>query len=561
MVIKIGKKSKSWYLVLLTVIVLVLIFYSKTLAGFFQHDEWQTFAAAYLQNYGGVADIISDSFLPKASHYAPLFSLTFNLLFSFFWVNYLGYVGVSLVLHLLSVLLVFILAYRLTNKLVLSGISALLFGLNASSHQATSWIIANINTHGATIFGLLCLILFSYFLQEGRKRNLLFILSLVLLIVSLLFKEITIAFFAFLFLVLWKFDKATIRKRRFIYASIVLGLGILYFSLRFSMLSMPISDSEYVVTKDQSVRDIIYNTFTFPAKIFAQSVIPTWQLLGISKVVAAFLPDSIAGRPQTTEFDQFVENVALQVIDFSIFILAVGAVLFILKSRTERSLKKVVLVSFVFAVLNSFVYVLSPGRSGSIPVIDSRNIYLPTIGISVFIATVIYIIARGKAIRAVLMFVPLIFLHAYWLNQQLELRADIGEVRKNILHQIQGENPNLPPKVIFYIESDTAYYGLAEKLPPFETGLGQALLVWYNSTEKFPTNFFENRFLRFITDQGYKEFGGRGFGYFRDMSLLKETIKQNSVSLDSVISYKFYGGTNVLQETTSQTREELKRSK
>lgn len=549
--------SKRIFIVILLTISLVAIFYSKIFLGFFQHDEWQTFASTYLINYGGPSDVYSNVFLPRASHFAPLFVIIFKSLFSVFGLNYTGYVVTSLFLHLTIVLLVFIFTQRLTGKLILSILSALFFGLNASAHQATTWIIANINTHGATIFGLLSIITFLYFLNKSTKRNFLFLVSIVLLIISLLFKEITIAFFAILPVVFILYTKAKTRKSQVTYISIILGSGLLYFAFRLSMFFMPVSDREYVVLKDQQVSQVVYNTFSFPAKIFTQSVIPTWQLLDVAKATTSVLPDSITGKPKTTEFDRFVENVTLQLLDFTIFIMATLVVLYILKSNVQKSHKKIILLSFVFIILNSFIYALSPARSGLIPVIDSRNIYLPAIGTSIFIATLIHIVAQGKVIKILLLFTPLIFLHIYWLNEQLELRAEIGSVRKNILQQIKSEHPTLPEKVVFFVASDTAYYGMAEKIPPFETGLGQALLVWYHPTERFPTSFFGDWFLRFITDQGYREGEGRGFGYFRDMNKLKETMKQNNLSLESVIGYRYYGNTNTLQETTLQTREEL----
>lgn len=552
-------KFKKSYLLVLLVISLVLIFYLRIIAGFFQHDEWQNFASLYSLNKNDLGDIFLKSFSPYASHYTPFNKLVFNALFYLFGINYLGYAIVSILFHLIVVLLIFILIFYLTKKISIALISALFFGLNASSFQATAWIIANVNTHGSSIFGLLSLIFLLYFLKKDAKQNILFLASTTLMIISLLFKEITIAFFVFLPLTLLLYSKNLVKKRKIIYCSIILGLGILYFAFRLFMLTTSVPDSEYIVTKDQNLKEIVYNSVTFPAKIFAQSVIPTWQLLEVSRSVSSFLPDSIAGQPGTTEFDQFVENKTLQIIDFLIFLSACITVLFVWKSHTSSSLKKIVLWSFIFTIVSSFIYVLSPGRSGSIPVIDSRNIYFPAIGASIFIATIIYIIAQKKLILAILIFITLIFLHMYWLNDQLKLRTNVGIVRKGILQQLKTEHPNLPEKVVFYISSDTAYYGMSEKVPPFETGLGQALLVWYHSTERFPIYFFKDEFLRSIIDQGYREVDGRGFGYFRDMNLLEGTVKQNNLLPESIISYNYFGDTNILQETTKQIREKLRK--
>lgn len=545
--------------VVIFILGLIGIFYSNILDGFFQHDEWQTFATEYSKGGRSVMKIVIDSFSPKSSHFSPLFDLTFNLSFNLFGLNYLGYAIVSIALHLVSVLLVFLLVYLLTKKMLLVSLSTLLFGLNASSHQATSWVIADINTQGATIFGLLSVLTLIYGLQREGKEKIGLLISLILFVISLLFKEITVAFFAFLPLSFLLFVRADTKKYKKVYFLVVLSLGILYFALRLYMLSLLTPDSKYVVIKDQSLSEIVYNTVTFPAKMLVQSVIPTGELLNISKVTASLFPQSISGQFETTARDLFVENVVLQGVDFSIFIFVFIIVLIFLKRKRKEPLIKVILFSFVFVILNSFIYALSPGRSGSIPVVDSRNVYFPAVGTSIFLATIAYVIMRGRATRVVLLLAPLVFLHMYWLNEQLTSHVSVGATRRGILQQIKREYPNLPKKTVFYVESDTPYYGMAENIPPFETGLGQALLVWYHSTEKFPLQIFENRFLRFITDQGYREVDKRGFGYFRDMSLLKEAIKQNSLSPESIISYSYYGGSNVLRDTTIQTRKNLAR--
>lgn len=553
------KVIKRWFVVLF-IIALVTMFYSRILVGFFQHDEWQTFATEYSKDGRSLVEVVLGSFSPMASHFSPFFDLTFNLLFSLFGLNYLGYAIVSIALHLVSVLLVFLLVYLLTKKMLLTSLSALLFGLNTSSHQATSWVIADINTQGATIFGLLSLLSFGMFLQKQRKQRLFFVSSLFFLIISLMFKEITIAFFVILPGMLILFTSAEIKKKRIFYSSLVLGLGMLYLSFRLLMFFQPTSDSEFVVTKRQSFNEIAYNSVTFPAKIFTQSSIPTWQLLQASTLIASLLPESLSGKDGTTARGQFIENVVLQWIDFSVFALVLLLIFLIYKYRGKAPLKKMAIFSLAFVIINSFVYVLSPGRSGSIPVVDSRNIYLPAVGTSILLPLLVYIFVRGRAFWVVLLIAPLVFLHAYWLNIQLNSFAEIGTLRKNILEQIKKENPNLPDKVVFYTESDTPYYGLEEKTLPFETGLGQALLVSYQPTENFPREIFQGKFLRFITNQGYREVENRGFGYFRDFDLLQKTVGQYNLPLELVIGYTYRGRSSSLQNITVQTRERLRTS-
>ena len=147
----------------------------------------------------------------------------------------------------------------------------------------------------------------------------------------------------------------------------------------------------------------------------------------------------------------------------------------------------------------------------------------------------------------------------YFLNQNLVEFTRRGEVRKSILTTIQLVYPDLPDKVVVYTQSNQPYYGLPPetKILPFQSGLGQTLLVWYYPTEKFPKEFFADRFLWDIEEQGYKEVGDHGFGYFRDLDLLRDAIGQYNLPGESVIAFSWDGKKNFLTDITQEVRNEI----
>jgi hypothetical protein len=104
-----------------------------------------------------------------------------------------------------------------------------------------------------------------------------------------------------------------------------------------------------------------------------------------------------------------------------------------------------------------------------------------------------------------------------------------------------------------------SYYGLPseEKMLPFQSGLGQTLLVWYHDQENYPNEFYQNRFLWEITDQGYQEVGDRGFGYFRDKDLLRQAIAQYNLVPESLVAFSWNSQTEELKDVTVLVREEL----
>ena len=137
---------------------------------------------------------------------------------------------------------------------------------------------------------------------------------------------------------------------------------------------------------------------------------------------------------------------------------------------------------------------------------------------------------------------------------------NIGNLRIEILNSIKKSYPTLPEKVIFYTDSNKSYYGLPDedKIIPFQSGLGQTLLLWYYSDEKFSKVFFENKYLWGILSDGYKEIDDRGLGYFRDFERLKNAVNDNNLNPESVIAFRWDYYTNTLTDITREIRSKLK---
>ncbi len=489
---------------------------------FFQHEEW----AAFGNFFSGISIPV---FAPAVAHYVPFTVLFVKFYFKLFQLNSYAYALESLISHILIVSLVYRLSIKLSLKPLLALLIAGFFALNASSHQATSWLVADINTHMSTIFALLSILA----IIDWKKIW----LSALLLVVALLFKETPLALFVFLpFLALKNWDRAKI-----------ILTGLAYFAFRFSMLFFARSHiDDRLVTETQSIYEVVVNLFTFPAKMFAQSLFPIRLLLSFAKWLSGPLPDSV------------VENVVLQVIYWLIFIIFVGGSWFLIRKSKEFRLKKVAIFGFTLFFINSLIYVLSPGRGGSIPVVDSRNIYFPLIGFSIYLVSTLYILFKNKAIWIIL---ALVSIHTIWLNKELISLANIGRERKAILEQVKLENPKLPQKVVFYMESDKPFYGMADdqKIFPFQINLGYTLIVWYWPTENFPREFGnQTKFLYGLTEEGYKEDGGRGFGYYRDFTSLQTAVSKYNLFKESIIAYHYDSGTKRTINITKEIRAKFK---
>ncbi len=522
-----SSRNKNIFFLIFLVIFTILI-YLPVLKGFFQHDEWNTFAV-YLTDGVSFKQRIFSYFEPNVAHFAPFQAILFYLLFSIFKLNYTGYAIVSIFLQVVSVLLVYFFSSLLFKRKSHAFCVSLLYSSMASLHQATSWVGTTINTHGASIFALLSLTLFL-----KKKIN----LSLVFLFISLLFKEISIGVFAILLLItiLHKKEYPKQTSLKIIFSALV------YFIFRGLMIFAPKANiEERIVTESQSFLDIFNNFITFPAKIFSQSLIPTDFLLAVSQKITTLFPASISGPYGTTEFDIFSQNVVLQSINWVVFISAIFIIFKLFKSKDKKNLP-LALFGFLFSVLNSFVYVLSPGRAGNIPVVDSRNIFFPAIGASIFLIAILNHYYKSRKFIFYIIFAPLIVFNLFFLEKELMFYARQGTERRNILNQIKKWYPILPDKTIVYTESDTSFYGMPEdvKILPFEINFGYTLMVWYLPEMNYDRELIKlGAFLYGIKDEGYLEVNGKGFGYFRNLDKLKDAISLYDLKTRSLFAIKY----------------------
>lgn len=549
-------KKINW-LPILIILIIVIAIYLPVLKGFFQHDEWTTFAM-YITDKTFLSNVFWYFFRPNVAHYTPLHGIILYLMFKFFGLNFANYAFVSIALQVITVYLIYLLTSKLFNNkftgLIISG----LFAVNASSYQATTWVGTTVNTHGASIFGLLSIFVYLKYIQNFRQRNMyFFVFSMALLFISLLFKEITIAIFPILIIFLLN-EKIKVKQKIIESIKLILS-GFVYVALRASMIFAQRGDiQEQIVTESQSIADLLRNFITFPVKIFSQSLIPTQLLFKIANKFSAVLPDTTTGLVGTTTFDVFSQQIMLQIINWSIFILAI---LLIYKLYSDKNKYfKFALFGFLFSVLNSFIYIISPGRTGDIPVVDSRNIYFPAIGVTIFLVSVssYYVQKYGRKVYIIL--IASFLINLFYLNKELIFYANQGTERRHILEQIVKTYPDLPDKVVIYTESDTSYYGMPEeeKILPFELNFGYTLMIWYLPTEKYNNEMVRiGSYIHKITAQGYQEKDGIGFGYFRDIDKLKQTVKLNNLPVESIIAFRYNSQSRLLIDITSEVRNQL----
>lgn len=538
---------------MITVFLAVIYFYLPLSQAFFQQDEWLAFGRHFLLLDVSFFEILKNAFWNTGAHFVPLSFLTINLIFRLFLLDFKLYVLFSILLHLINTGLVYILAKEINKDKLFSYLPALLFGIMAAGSQSTSWVVADISVHMASMFALFSLIFFSKFIQKRKERD--FFYSLFLVLISLMFKEIALGLFVFYFLLLLFFRIP--RKLLFL----LISVGFVYFLFRTFLFFQPGPEIyRQSIMRETGIypKAILINLVLSPINSLTQTLVPSTLLVTIAKFITSYLPETLAGAKMTFEYDSFILQKTIPFLSILIFLLVPLLLLSLYRSR-QREILGLAFFSVFFVILNSLVYSFIPERAGVIYLTDSRNLYFVSVGTAFFIFFAIKLLVGRSIFKLAMLFIPFFILNVFTLRSDLKSVVDQGFERHEILNKIKASQPELKQKTLFYSESDWSFYGLAEKtrIFPFQSGFGQTLIVWYYPTSPLPRRFLESKYLWEIDEQGYMESEGKGFGYFRDFEILAETLKTKNLPLEAVIAYRYSFTDRSVFDITEEVRGRL----
>jgi protein O-mannosyl-transferase len=147
------------------------------------------------------------------SNYLPLTMLSYSLEYRFFKLDPFGYHLTNLILHLLNCLLVFWLIYLLTQRISISAISTLFFGLHPLHVESVAWVSERKDLLYALFF-LAAMVSYGYYLRSPKIRRY-YYLCLILFLAALLAKPMAITLPLVLLLIDY-FNNRKADKRMFI---------------------------------------------------------------------------------------------------------------------------------------------------------------------------------------------------------------------------------------------------------------------------------------------------------------------------------------------------------
>ncbi len=543
-------KIKKNAIFLILSLVLFSVSYFKVPLIFFQQDELLGFGLFIREG----PKIVFSGFLDsQVAHFIPVaMSLSYGL-YSLIGLTHIVYNSVALFLHLINGLLVYLIARRLLSRHLSAVIAVLIFFSSSVAAQLVMWPVINLNVISLTFSLLIWLMLVDQKVFPKLKERARFLALSGLLLLALFSLEYSAGLILFAPLVVFLTERGSVR-RKISLLSIFLITSASYLLFRL----IPIISSWGTSLASTGASPSLLRLFKQVTTYFGQLFWGQSLLLFISRAV-----DRVSGF--STQDTSYIENYIFPTISASLgTLLLIGSYFFFRYFRNRSRLyANNFLLTTSFIVFSSLPFLMVPGVTSSLSIISSRYMYFGVSGMAIFIAFVYDALAHpSRKIRSALITILVFLIIAYGTLEnyaRAKSLSDQGSLRLSILSSIMNSHKTLPNKAVFFTESDSSFYGIpaVERILPFQSGFGQTLLVWYSGTRKFPKEFFQNDFLWKITDQGYRETSGQGFGYFRDFKLLAQEVKEKSIPISGVFSFRYSSQDEILTDNTEEVRGRL----
>lgn len=391
------KAATSTYAVMVYLIVLTFFTVSPMLDNYFVGDDftWFRWVAEGGTSVGQLLHYFTNS---DGFFYRPGTKIFFSLMYPVFWLNPVAYHVVSLIVHTIVVLLVFILSQKILRNFGLAVLASFIFVMLSSYHEAVFWI-SSIGHLISTMFVLLSLLFFIFW--DEKKNIFYFIATVLFIILSLLFQELAVI--APLLIIFYKFTTdgfslSHIKSNKFMYGFLFAPV-VIYFIVRF------LSHSHW------AGGDYTYNLLKLPFNIVGNFV--------------GYLLISVFGPLSLNIYDVlrniFRENLLIAGVIMLVFA-ACAVPLYRAIRKLNKEDKRIVLFSLGFM----FISVLPFLGLGNI---TSRYTYLLSFGFIILFVFLLqklykYLLTYGKDIAAAVM---VLFMGIFFLLHIIQVQKIHGD--------------------------------------------------------------------------------------------------------------------------------------
>ena len=400
--------------------------------------------------------------------------------------------------------------------------------------------------------------------KDNRGRNL--IISLTMLLVSLLFHENGIFLFLFYPAVFFFFAKSEWKKLlpTFSYGILITIFVFVFIRIPF-LFGFIVSAPDMTDFSHPPITVYPYRLMSMGMKSFAGSFIPEKTLIAISDMVTRLAYPQFL-TPDKIPNPFITQSIVFDLVSYILTILIICLLILFIRVIQGKKILGAYIWALIFIPMSLSPYIFVLGKAGFASIIESKFFYIGNIGVSILVGIIVYAallkLSRHKTLKVIvyLLFAVYLLSHVYAIKKHLGGLEKVSTQRKMFLTKVQSSYPHLPQKVVFFTQSDSAYYGMPdnEKMLPVQIGFGRILIIWYQKTERFPGCLYEGRFLLNILEEGYRFCEGRGFGYFRDYDKLVAAVRANDIKPEEIIAYSWEKRRENFTDITEKVRNILK---
>jgi hypothetical protein len=566
---------------------LILIWYRNSFFTYFQSDEWHFFNVylPYSKTWLGIVRAAIDTILQSSRftnpHATPLSIILWVMSMKLFGLNATYYIGSSLIIHILNSYLLYLFTLKFTKNSSIGFISGLFFALSANQYQSVIWIGTYLLTSLGTTFFLFTLIYFVDYATHNQSKW----PFITATIFSLLTKESTIAVLPVCLLVLLCIKKS--HKKIKVYGSwliksaqfkVLFMIGLIYVPIR--MVIMFIFARNHEIATSLGSKDpqftlllVLYRIITYPIKMFGDIFVPIQIVPTIVEFLTPFAYPYYAAEKDVrgTTFLLFTQSAGIDLLIYPFAVATILLFMFLYYINRDSLYKKLLVVgsgTIIFASWPLILIATFAPAAAYVSFFDSRHMYLASVGAGLMIGFLGRYICATRLPNMRHFGVYLFFvLSAMWLvihyqslQNSLGQYISMGQDRRKLVGAIMEDVDKTKKSGVFYINSNSSYYGYGDLMPPFETNFGQVLTVHLNQKELLSNEFLDTSYLtkKGLNGQGLKIEGKQVFGYFIDFDKLIRSMKKNNISINDLYAYSWDGKSSVATVITDSVRSELK---
>ena len=157
--------SKTSFQIISIIVLIVIFWYPIMFENEFFYDDW-----AFISTFKAGTPSLGYFLQPHNEHFMPMFKMIFFAMYKLFQANIMPYMALSIVMHIINCLLLFVLLRLIfKGKKLLSYLLTLFFALNVTYFEVLHWFV-NLSQALMLMFLIITLVLMHRSVDEDNKK-------------------------------------------------------------------------------------------------------------------------------------------------------------------------------------------------------------------------------------------------------------------------------------------------------------------------------------------------------------------------------------------------------